>query len=270
VRRIHFIAGLPRSGSTLLAALLRQNPRFHAGVTSPVGTLFTAVQRLMCQDQETATVVGDTHREDVLRGLVENFYARVPPECTVFDTHRIWAAKMPALAALFPDARVICCVRAVPWVFDSLERLALEQPLQFSRIFNYDTAGTIYSRCEAACSGGGLIGFAWNAVREAFYGPFRNRIMLLTYESLASQPVRALQAVYGFVNEAPFQHGFDNVTISDCSYGERLGAPGLHRLHPRVRFAPRETILPPDLFARLARDSFWTVPAARERGVLIV
>ncbi|MBU0835751.1 MAG: sulfotransferase, partial [Gammaproteobacteria bacterium] len=27
----HFISGLPRSGSTLLAALLRQNPRFHAG-----------------------------------------------------------------------------------------------------------------------------------------------------------------------------------------------------------------------------------------------
>jgi sulfotransferase len=26
--RFHFISGLPRSGSTLLAALLRQNPRF--------------------------------------------------------------------------------------------------------------------------------------------------------------------------------------------------------------------------------------------------
>ena len=34
---IHFISGLPRAGSTLLAALLRQNPRFSAGMTSPVG-----------------------------------------------------------------------------------------------------------------------------------------------------------------------------------------------------------------------------------------
>ena len=33
---IHFISGLPRSGSTLLAGILRQNPRFHAGMTSPV------------------------------------------------------------------------------------------------------------------------------------------------------------------------------------------------------------------------------------------
>ena len=31
----HFISGLPRSGSTLLSAILLQNPRFHAGMSSP-------------------------------------------------------------------------------------------------------------------------------------------------------------------------------------------------------------------------------------------
>jgi len=43
LQTFHFIAGLPRSGSTLLAALLRQNPRFQAGMTSPVGALFAGV-----------------------------------------------------------------------------------------------------------------------------------------------------------------------------------------------------------------------------------
>ena len=32
---MHLISGLPRSGSTLLAALLRQNPRFEAGISGP-------------------------------------------------------------------------------------------------------------------------------------------------------------------------------------------------------------------------------------------
>jgi len=35
--QFHFISGLPRSGSTLLAAVLLQNPRFRAGMSSPVG-----------------------------------------------------------------------------------------------------------------------------------------------------------------------------------------------------------------------------------------
>jgi sulfotransferase len=36
---IHFISGLPRSGSTLLSAILRQNPALHAGMTGPMGSL---------------------------------------------------------------------------------------------------------------------------------------------------------------------------------------------------------------------------------------
>lgn len=37
--RFHFISGLPRSGSTLLAGILRQNPRFHAAMNSLVKAL---------------------------------------------------------------------------------------------------------------------------------------------------------------------------------------------------------------------------------------
>jgi len=33
---IHFISGLPRSGSTLLANLLAQNPRYHSTATSGI------------------------------------------------------------------------------------------------------------------------------------------------------------------------------------------------------------------------------------------
>jgi sulfotransferase len=32
----HFISGLPRSGFTLLSAILRQNPRFYADISLPV------------------------------------------------------------------------------------------------------------------------------------------------------------------------------------------------------------------------------------------
>jgi len=42
-RTFHFISGLPRAGSTLTAAILRQNPRFHAGMSSPVASLFDNV-----------------------------------------------------------------------------------------------------------------------------------------------------------------------------------------------------------------------------------
>jgi len=36
MEKLHFISGLPRSGSTMLSSILKQNPRFTASMTDPV------------------------------------------------------------------------------------------------------------------------------------------------------------------------------------------------------------------------------------------
>ena len=57
---IHFISGLPRSGSTLLAGILRQNPRFHAAMTGPVGSMYMALESAMSRRNETAVFIDET------------------------------------------------------------------------------------------------------------------------------------------------------------------------------------------------------------------
>jgi hypothetical protein len=52
--KIHFIAGLPRAGSILLSAILRQIPRFRAGMTGPVGSLVDGMLRNMSMSNQTA------------------------------------------------------------------------------------------------------------------------------------------------------------------------------------------------------------------------
>ena len=73
---IHFISGLPRSGSTLLAAVLRQNPKFHAGIASPVAFLFNGLMRQMSQENEAAVFIDDERRRNVLSGVFDNYYRR--------------------------------------------------------------------------------------------------------------------------------------------------------------------------------------------------
>src|SRR4051794_12564835 len=112
---IHFISGLPRSGSTLLAALLRQNPRFSAGITSPALGLFNAMLRETSQRNETAVFIDNGLRERLLRGVFEACYADIHPRQVVFDTNRLWTTKLPVLTRLFPKAKVICCIRNPAW-----------------------------------------------------------------------------------------------------------------------------------------------------------
>jgi hypothetical protein len=57
----HFISGLPRAGSTLLA-----------GIPSPVGTLFAALLGQMSQSNELPVLIKEAQREAILIGLFEN------------------------------------------------------------------------------------------------------------------------------------------------------------------------------------------------------
>jgi sulfotransferase len=267
---VHFVSGLPRSGSTLLSAILRQNPRFHAGVISPVAPLFQAMTQKMSRGVETSVFVDEARRLQVLRGLFDSYYFQEHPTQVVFDTHRFWASKVAGLKALFPEARMICCVRHVPWILDSLERAQRRGALEPSRLYDFDPGGTIYSRFESIRSGVGLVGFAWNATREAFYGGHADRLMLLQYETLAGEPERALRAVYDFLGEPWFGHDFEDVALSAPELDDFLGSPGLHDVRPQVAVESRRTILPPDLWGRVENDSFWLDPKANTFGITVV
>ena len=102
----HFISGLPRSGSTLLAALILQNPRFHAGMTSPVGALFSGMLNQFSAGSEFGPVIDQPMRRRLLRSLFDTYYAEQSDKGIIFDTNRLWCAKLPALLDLFPNTKV--------------------------------------------------------------------------------------------------------------------------------------------------------------------
>ena len=253
----HFISGLPRSGSTLTAAILRQNPRFHAAMSSPVASLFEGVLAQVSAGSEISTLVSQDKRARILRGLFDSYYADVAAP-VIFDTNRAWTAQLPALMRLFPDARVICCVRDVAWVMDSLERQFRDNAFENTRLFN--SAGeraTVYTRVEALAHANRLVGFPWHALREACYSDFAERLVVVDYDLLASRPAEVFKLLYQFLGEEPFAHDFTNVEYDEPRFDSQLGLDGLHRVHREVKPRPRQTILPPDLFQRYAALAFW-------------
>ena len=228
---------------------------------SPLGTLFQALLRQMSQENEAAVFIDDDQRARLLRACFEAYYADIHTEKLVFDTHRSWTTKLPALVELFPDLRMICCVRNPAWIIDSVERLTRHNKFEPSKIFNFDPAGTVYSRAEGL-SGGGMLGFAMNALREAVYGEHSDRLLLVRYETLTVNPLGTLAAIYGFIGEPLFAHDTEHIEpdYAAMEFDARLGAPGLHAVGSAVRAPSRRTILPPDLFARFENDAFWENP----------
>lgn len=254
---MHFITGLPRSGSTLLAALLKQNPRFHADMTSGLASLVNGAMQIMSPGSETALTLEPQQRQDILRGLFHNYYQSLTDRPVIFDTNRMWSARMPLLAGLFPEAKVIACVRDLPWVIDSLERQVRNNPYHFTRLFGPQNQGTVYSRAEALMQHDALVGRSYTGLKEAFYGEQSTSLLIVEYELLAKAPERVLPLIYQFLGEAWFEHDFDNVEYDAPEFDEALGVSGLHKVRPKVELQSRRTLLPPDLFKRFTGMEFW-------------
>jgi sulfotransferase len=269
--KFHFISGLPRSGTTLLAAILNQNPRFRAGMTSPLADIMGVVMAEASSKNDFSFDVSDEQRIAVLRGLVENFYSVQDGAGAVFDTSRLWCSRMQLLNTLFPGVKVIACVRQLAWVLDSMERLVQKQPVSVSKVFRFDTNTTVYSRVEALTDPRGMVGFAYQATKEAFYGQYaQDHLLMLTYESLVRDPAAAVRAVYQFLGEPWFEHDFDHIEYHADEFDARVGMPGLHSVRPKVEAIERQPILPREVFGRFANEAFWLDPKNNVNQVRIV
>ena len=267
---IHFISGMPRSGTTLLAAILNQNPHFHAGMSTPVAAMFGALQTTMSGKSEFHPFIDDDKRSHVLRGIFSSYYADIHADKTVFDTNRSWTSKLPALARIFEQARIVVCVRSIVAIIESIERIAQQNPLEPSRMFGYSAKGNIYSRADTLLSPEGLVGAAYNGLKEAFYGAHSDRIVVVPYESLVRDPEKKLRGIYAFLGLEYFPHDFDNLAYSADEFDRRLGVPGLHRIKPRVEAQERERIVPPDLAYRYIESAFWEREGANPKKVRIL
>ena len=268
-QKFHFISGLPRSGSTLLAALLLQNPRFHAGMTSPVGTLFNGMLNQLGAGSEFGTTVSTEQRRRLLRGIFAAYYADQADKDVIFDTNRMWCAHMPALLDQYPGAKVIACVRNVAWVMDSIERRYRANPYEITRLFNDDIErNTVYSRVDTLAQRNRLVGYPWAALKEAFYGEHAESLLVIDYDLLARAPDKVLPLIYQFLGEEPYPHDFTHVHYDAPEFDAALGLHGLHKVRPEVKIEERATILPPDLFEQYAGLSFWTDQRASRANVI--
>jgi len=203
-------------------------------MTGPLSGLFGALLDKMSGRNEFSVFIDDTKRERILRGLFDNFYADCTAE-VIFDTSRGWCGWMPAIERLFPDAKVIACVRELPWVVDSIERLIQRNVFSPSSIFNYSAGGTVYTRAKQVVAADGMVGGPYDALKQASYGTQRDRLLLLQYETLTTDPAKAMQSLYTFIGEPVFDHDFGHVDYDVTEFDERAGTPGLHTVRPRSR-----------------------------------
>lgn len=256
MKTVHYISGLPRSGSTLLASILNQNPKFHANISNPLPRFIQAVVAESQAAPEYAYECPEELRMKITRNIIQTYHSATDhPVC--FNTNRGWTGALPLLEKIDPNSKIICCVRDINWILDSFEVLFRKNPFSMSKLYADHERETVYTRSNALMSQGHTVRYAYDCLKEAITGQQKHMLMLVEYDELVRNPGLVMRSLYNFIEQPYYNHDFDNVEASYDEYDMIVGIRGLHTIRRKIQHVPRKTILPPDIWQQFSNLEVW-------------
>ena len=246
MKTFYFLSGLPRSGSTLLSALLNQNPKIHASTNSPLlDTIHYTEEYLLYNSEQYKAHPKPTSAHKVLSSIASNYYFDTQ-ENIIIDKSRGWVNQIQHITDyITPNPKIICPVRNIQDIMVSFLCLIhknsktsfIDEGLIFNGLeINND------NRCDYLMSSQGIIGMSYNALYEAFTKGHQDNILLIEYDDLTKNPQKELNRIYDFIGEDRFSHSFENVSPKFDENDEVYQLENMHTVRNKVEKIHRDNV----------------------------
>jgi sulfotransferase len=219
------LSGLPRTGSTLLSAILSQNPEIHAEGNSAVCQLMWDMQQ-SCEGGAAQQLVANRRYtdQDALVGSIPAIYYRDVRSTHIVDKCRSWTlpANMNMIRRYITDEpKVIVLTRPVDEIVESFARLRSANGWEGD-----PKAGLLDPESEPIMRS--LMGV--EIAKASNSGEF----LFVEYADLISDPSSQVARIYEFCDWEPFTHDYDNVVNLHPEDDSVYGLAGMHDIRSRV------------------------------------
>lgn len=249
------LSGLPRSGSTILSAILDQNPLIHAEGNSAVcqfiwdmnqsGTV-NATEQLKGNNREYIV-------KDIIGQIPKIYYKDIPPgKQIIVDKCRSWA--IPTNVELLkkyidPAIKIIVLERSVTAIMQSFMKLYKNNNWPDARIYSTLKAILVPNQEPVMRS---IIGINLakkdNAAKLAANLP--QTFLFVQYDDLLAKPEETLQRIYTFCGWAPFEHNFQNIVNTHPENDNFYQLQGFHSIRATLKKEENTIALPADILAK--------------------
>ena len=259
--KFYFDCGLPRSGSTLLTALLNQNPDIHAGTLSPVFELMYYNDDILKKEQAQAFPKPDVFRH-IVRSNITNYYSD-RDEPIIIDKCRAWPAHIDLLKKYIDDPKLICTVRHPLDILASFITLFhKDNTLNFidKAMLKEGKFVTDDSKCEYMMNPGGIVWESMNALATAFRQNQTQYIHFIQYDDLVGDPKRVMQGIHSFLRLKPYEYDFNNIIAKDREKDEEVyGLPTMHEVRKEINkiSKPYTEVLSDTVINKYINMDFW-------------
>jgi len=246
------LSGLPRAGSTLLTAILCQNPKIHAEGNSALSTIMWSTLQGYneCCEQLNANNKVETMNE-IIRAIPHIYYKNIKEEI-VIDKCRTWL--LPLNHALLNtyitnDYKVLFLERSIVDVVKSFVKIYRTNGI-------YDAKREADLLIEHSNPLMKCVDSLEHAKKCALLEGGDKHFLFINYNDLIADPREAVRKIYAFFEWEPFEHDFDNIVQkypeNDDIYvidGKNLN--GLHKIRNSIgRQDNSTTVLSDELIAK--------------------
>ena len=227
INDMNFIAlsGLPRTGSTLLSAILSQNPNIHAEGNSALCQLMWDMQ-VSCETSEQlrASPTRKFVDQDVLVSAIPQIYYRGITAEYIFDKCRSWTL-LPNMEMIkryiTKQPKVIVMLRPIDEIVKSFEKLYQ------SNNVDKDVSLLLEEGSEPLMR-------SLDGVEQAQKNN-TGEFLFIEYRDLVNDTVNIIKSIYQYCGLEIFEHNLANIVNKFPEDDSVYGLEGMHMVHPTVR-----------------------------------
>lgn len=232
------MSGLPRSGSTLLTALLNQNPEIHASTNSPLlDTIHYTEEYLLYNSEQYKATPNPEGAHRVLSSIPHNYYFNTPQNI-IIDKSRGWVNQIQHIKDyITPEPKIICIVRDIQDIMVSfLSLIEKSKSTSFidKELLESNLELTNDNRCDFLMSPRGIIGMSYHALYEAFRKGYQKHLLLVEYDDLIQNPQKELNRIHIFLNIPFYSYNFSSIVSKIDENDSVYGLENMHKVRNKI------------------------------------
>ena len=260
------MAGLPRSGSTLLKSLIDQNPNIHTNPVSPVMELMYYNEEYFKTSEQYNAYPKPENAYKIVSSLIDHYYVE-RPESIMIDHCRAWSNNIERIKTyITPNPKIICPVRDVVEILTSFITMIHRNSDEVSFVDQalMDGGFTVDddNRCQYLMGNDGIVDQALWAQSQAFIRHDEKHLLMVEYDDLVNTPEETMRRIYDFLEVDYYHHDFNNVQNNHRESEDQWNLKDMHHVRDKVKKISKkpEDVLSPFILNKYKNLEYWKYP----------
>ena len=215
-KQYYFLAGLHRSGNTVLSSILNQHPDIYSSPLSPVSEYMWRTYTASNEIEAARSNMYPERSIKLLSRMLENYYEDVEKPI-VFDRDKNWAH--PSNVQMMKECldfkpKIVFTTRPIIEVLASFIAIDISTVIRWMNKSSYkpDTSLSLNDNlCDYLMLGDSQLTRTLLALQSVDNSENTGMIHMVKYEDLLNTPQETMNEIYDFLEIEKFKHNFTNI-----------------------------------------------------------